>query len=306
LYGKRDEAMKKSLGNVAAVFSSMEKRSNSFYLLAFIPLLLISYFYVAYLLGLMIPLYGFILLLLKKHKLFSRPEPPVVQKLFGLVVIFASFFVYFFISPFIPEAVFYGFGNYFVYIIGLFLVFFEIRALKEAFSPLFLVGAFVSSSVISSWAGSLFTPYIPHFTLFIVNILRATGMAVTQSLSYPNVVVLHTANGPLSLMFVWACVGFISMYIFSIILVVVLSEEPSNIKTKIIWSIIGVLGIFALNILRIVTLIAGYYFYGYETGQIIHSYIGYILFVTWSLIFLYLFSKRNVISQKMRKLYAKT
>ena len=297
--------MKKSLTNLATAFFSTEKRSNSFYLLAFVPILLLSYSYAEFPLGLMIPLYGFILLLLKKHKLFPRPEPPVVQKLFGLVVVFASFFVYFIVSPFFPEAGFYGFANYFVYIIGLFLVFFEIHALKEAFSPLFLIGAFVSSSVISNWAGSLFKPYIPHFTLFVVNILKATGMAVTQSMSNPNMIVLHTSKGLVSLVFVWACVGFISTYIFSIILVVILSEEPSNIKTKIIWSIIGVLGIFALNILRIVTLFAGYYFYGYEYGQIVHSYIGYILFILWSLIFLYLFSKRNTISLKIRLLHAK-
>jgi len=253
----------------------------------------------------MIPIYGFTLLLMKKHKLFSRPEPPVVQKLFGLVVVFASFFVYFIVSPFIPNAAFYGFGNYFVYIIGLFLVFFEIHALKEAFSPLFLIGAFVSSSVISNWAESLFKPYIPDFTLFIINLLRATGIEVTQSFSYPNVIVSQASKGPTALVIVWACVGFISMYIFSTILVVILSETPSNIKTKITWSIIGVLGIFALNILRIVTLIAGYYFYGYETGQIIHSYIGYILFITWNMVFLYLFSKRNTISLKIRLFNAK-
>ena len=295
--------MKKSLGNVATVFSSMEK-SNSFYLLAFLPLLLISYFYASYPLGLMVPLYGFILLLMKKHKLFSRPEAPSVQKMFGLIVVFASFFVYFIVSPFFPTAVFYGFANYSVYIIGLFLVFFEIHALKEAFSPLFLIGAFVSGSVISNWAESLFKPYIPDFTLFIINILRATGIEVTQS--YPNVIVSQASKGPTSLIIVWACVGFISMYIFSTILVVILSETPSNIKNKIIWSIIGVSGILALNILRIVTLIAGYIFYGYETGQIIHSYIGYILFITWSMIFLYLFSKRDKISQKIRTMFART
>lgn len=310
MYEKRWRIIKASLSNLVTAFSSTERRSKSFYLLAFVPFLLLSLYYAhvhtEFLLGLMIPLYGFLILLLKKHKLFSHPEPHVVQKLFGLVVVFASFFVYFIVSPFFPQAGFYGFANYFVYLIGLFLLFFEIRAFKEAFSPLFLIVASISSATVSDLAGTLFQPYIPNFTSFITNILRATGMAVTQSSSYPNVIRMHTAKGPVSLVFVWACVGFISMYIFSIILVVILSETPGNIKTKIIWSIIGVLGILALNILRIIALSAGYYFYGYEYGETIHSYIGYILFITWSLIFLYLFSKRNTILQKIRRIYAKT
>jgi len=91
------------------------------------------------------------------------------------------------------------------------------------------------------------------------------------------------------------------MYIFSIILVVIMSEDPSSTKTKVIWSIIGMLGTFFIGIIRLVTIFVGFYFYGYEQGQIIHSYIGYILFILWSLIFLYLFSKRNTISQKIRR-----
>jgi exosortase/archaeosortase family protein len=152
-------------------------------------------------------------------------------------------------------------------------------------------------------AASLFTPYIPHFTSFIATILRVIGMSATKS--NPNTIVLHTANGQIQLLFVWACVGFISMYIFSIILVFLLFEEPSSVKTKVIWAIIGVLGTFVVNIIRIVTLVAGFYFYGYQYGETIHSYIGYILFVTWSLIFLYLFSKRNTILQKIRMPFVK-
>jgi len=68
----------------------------------------------------------------------------------------------------------------------------------------------------------------------------------------------------------------------------------------VVWAIIGVFGTFTVNIIRIVTLLAGFHSFGYEYGLTIHSYIGYILFITWSLIFLFLFSKRNIILQKMR------
>jgi len=297
--------MKRSPSNLVTDLFSTENRSKRFYLLALVPFLLMSYSYIRSPLGLVIPLYGLILLVLKKDKLFSHPEAHAVQKLFGLLVVFVSFFVYFVVSPFFPTAVFYGFANYFVYLIGLFLVFFEIQALKEAFSPLFLIVAFVSNSYISDLAESFFTPYLPHFTSFIAAVLRAIGIAATLSLSNPNVIVLHTSNGPISLMNAWACVGFTSMYVFSIILVVILSEDPSDAKTKVRWSIIGVLGIFFVNIIRVVTVFVGYYFYGYELGGRLHSSMGYVLFIAWTVIFLYLFSKRNVISQKIRIVYAK-
>lgn len=259
-----------------------------------------SYFYIHYLLGLMIPLYGFIILLLKKEKLFSHSEPQLAQRILGLMVVVASFFVYFLVSPFFPNVVFYGLANYLVYIIGLLLVFFEIYALREAFSPLFLVAASVSSSYVSGLAESLFSRFIPQFVSFITVILRAIGIAATQLSSNPDMIVLNTSNGSIQLWFVWACVGFISTYIFSIILVILLAEESSNIKTKVIWAIIGVFGTFTVNIIRIVTLLAGFHSFGYEYGLTIHSYIGYILFITWSLIFLFLFSKRSIILQKMR------
>lgn len=264
-----------------------------------------SYFYIKSPFGLVIPLYGFIILILKKHKLFSHLGAHTVQKLFGLLVIFASFFVYFAVSPFFPSAVFYGFANYFVYNVGLFLVFFEIRALKEAFSPLFLIVAFVSSAYLSDLAESLFTPYLPRFTSFIAAILRAMGIEATYSSSNPNAIILHTSNGAISLINAWPCIGFISMYIFSMILVVILSEDPSDAKTKVIWSIAGVLGTFFVNLIRVVAVFVGYYFYGYKLGGTIHSFIGYILFIAWTMIFLYLFSKRNVISQKTRIVHAR-
>lgn len=299
--------MKIKLNSLVAALFSPNNRSKSFYALAFIPLVLMSYFYSregASPYALAIPLYGFIILVIKRHKLFPRPEAGAIQKVFGLVVVLASFLVYFVVSPFFPNAGFYGFANYSLYIVGLFLVFFDVNTLKEAFSPLFLIVASLMGSFVSDLAKSYFTPYLPHFTSFIAGVLRAIGILATYSSSNPNVIVLYTSKGPIALMIIWGCIGFISIFIFSIILIVIMFEDPSSTKTKVIWSILGVLGTFFVNIFRIVTIFVGFYFYGYEY-EIVHLYIGYVLFILWSVIFLYLFSKRNVISQKIRMAHAK-
>lgn len=297
--------MKRNINNLVSALFSPGNKSKSFYTLALVPSVLISYFYVESPYGLAIPLYAFIILLLKKHKLFPRPEAGAMQKAFGLMVILASFFVYFLVSPFFPNVAFYGFANYSLYIVGLFLVFFEVKALKEAFSPLFLIVAVFIGSFISNLAKSFFTPYLPHFTSFITGLLKALGIAAKQSRSNPNVIMLYTFKGPISLMIIWGCVGFISMFVFSIILIVIMSEDPSSTQTKVLWSIFGVLGTFFVNIIRIATIFVGFYFFGYEY-DIVHLYIGYILFITWSVIFFYLFSKRNVLSQKMKMIHVKS
>jgi exosortase/archaeosortase family protein len=101
------------------------------------------------------------------------------------------------------------------------------------------------------------------------------------------------------LLIIWGCVGFVSMFVFSVILVIIMVEDPSSTKTKVIWSILGVAGTFLVNVFRIVTLFVGFYFYGYEYDKV-HLYIGYILFFAWIALFFYLFSKRNVVYQKIR------
>lgn len=296
--------MKRSLKSVFATLFSTENISTIFYLVALIPLILMSYFYITYPFGLMIPVYGFVILVLKKPKLFAYQKAGKIQKLLGLAMIFTSFFAYFFVSPFIPNAAFYGFGNYILYLIGLFFVFFEIRALREAFSPLFLILAFVTSSFVADFAELLFSPFLSQFTSFLVSTLKAVGLSATYSSSNSNIITLYTMRGPIRLSIVWACVGFASMYIFSIILVVVMSEDPSDTKTKVIWASIGVLGTFFINIFRLIVVFVGYS-YGYEYGELVHPYAGYVLFIAWSAIFLCTFSKRNVISQKIKMISAK-
>jgi len=290
--------MKRSLSNLITIPFSRENISKSFYILALVPSVLLSYFYVQSTIGPAIPIYSFILLMLKKDKLFLNTQVRTVQKLFGLIVVFASFFAYFIVSPFYSNVSLYGFANYSLYIIGLFFIFFPIRALKQAFSPLFLVASVFLGTLASKLAESYFTSYLPNFTSFIASLLRIIGMGVAQLSSNLNIITLYSLKGPISFLIIWGCVGFFSMFVFSVILIVIMLEDPSSIKTKVVWLILGVLGTFFVNLIRIVTLFVGIYFYGYEFYEV-HLYIGYILFITWIAVFFYLFSKRNVISQKI-------
>ena len=285
--------------------SSLRNRLEIFYLLALVPLPIIAYFNVrSGTLGVIIALFGFILLYLKKPNLSSHPEANSVQRYLGFVVIASSFFLYYALVPFIPALAYYGSANYTTYIFGLLLTFFNVSALKEAFSPLFLIFASSSISFMSTWLGTYFSSYIPHFVHLIELIFKTLGENVTAQ---SNVITFNTSSGNRSIAIVWECVGAYSTLVFSTILVILMSEEQAKVKTKISWSIIGLIGTFIVNIIRITMILLAFRYYGFELAWTIHNYIGgYVLFFTWLVIFLYIFSKRQFISNIVRSPWKKS
>lgn len=276
--------------------ASLKNRINLFYILAFAPILLIIYFNV---LGVVIPFYGFLLFLFKKEKLNSSKAARSLQRFLGFVIILGSFFVYYVLVPLFPFASFYGAPNYAMYLLGLFLAFFDYSFLKEAFTPLFLIVAATSSSIISLFAEPYLTPYLVPFSMSVITtILGALGIEFT---THSRVIVLQTWKGPLPLVFVWGCVGFYSTLVFSIILVVLLFEDTSSLKTKIAWSAVGIIGTLTVNIIRLITIFLTDYYYGADVGAQVHYFIGYLLFIAWLAIFLYAFSKKHIFSKILFK-----
>ena len=285
-------------------FSSLfRNRMNVFYVLAFLPLLLVAYSYIEWPFSAVIPVYGFILLLIKENDLSLRHKAGSFQRALGLLVATSSFFVSYASVPFLESSAFYGGANYAVYILGLFLIFFESSALREAFTPVFLIVAGVSSSLVSHWLEHYFAGYIPYFLSLIVAILRLLGVeAVAHP---PDAIVLQTVRGPLALGFAWGCVGVSSMLIFLIVLVITLFEEPASLRTKLLWGAMGAFGVFVMNVVRLIIIFLAGCFYGSDVGAKLHYFIGYVLFILWLLIFFYAFSKRRRLSEKISPVWSK-
>jgi len=273
-------------------------RANQFYILAFAPLLLIFYYN---LFSLIIPFYGFLFLVLKYQKLLVFKEANSIQKILGSILVVGSFFVYYVVTLVYPGTVFYTAANYAVYLFGLFLIFFDFSALKEAFSPLFLIVAATSSSFIANWLKPLLSPYANDIAYIIVNILRALGIKANISYLYntPIFAVPSLSGKMVYGVFVYECLGVYSALVFSIILIVILFEDPSSLKVRLFYAIAGVLGTFALNILRVTLIFVADYFYGAEVGATIHYVIGYALFSAWLAFFFYIYSKRQTFHAKI-------
>lgn len=278
-----------------------KNRVNVFYVLAFLPLFLILYFNAW---SLVISFYGFIFLFLKDQKLRQSRHAGLFQKITGLIVIVSSFFIYFALILVFQSVGFYGNANYIVFLFGLFTLFFDLSALKEAFAPLFFIAAGTSSSLVAEWLEPYFSPYLGDVASLLVSILRILG--VNANVYFSNglpFLEFKSLTGHLVITgFVYWCLGVFSVLVFSIILVIVLVEDSSSWKVKLLASFVGILGTFALNIVRVILILLTDYFYGAEAGSTVHYIIGYAFFSAWLVIFLYVYSKRNVVYNKMQSL----
>jgi len=291
--------MKSQKMHLPSPFSALKgNRINLFYILAFAPLTVI-FFYSPF--SAVIPLYGFLILLIKQQKIVVLKEANLVQKILGLIIVVGSFVVYYAVVLIYPKAAFYGPANYVVYLLGLFLLFFKFSTLKEAFAPLFLIVAASSSEFLSAWLKPFLSPFANDFAHIIVTVLRALGLnASIYYLGGTPVVSLSSLSGKVVAgAFVYECIGVYSLLVFSIILVVILFEDPSGLKVKVAYSIAGLLGTFAINIFRVTMIFITDYFYGAEAGATIHYIIGYALFSTWLVCFFYIYSKRQIIQTKI-------
>ena len=285
--------------------SALRSRINVFYLLAFVPLVLIAYyFYVSgrSILGVLIPFYGFLLLYFKRDKLSQFVGAGRLQRFVGIAAILTSFFVYYVLIGFHSSAL-YGAGAafYSVYVLGLFLVFFAVPALKESSSAIFLIVAGSSSFYVGEWLEFYMEPFVPYFVQIMALVLMVLGIPAT--VHNPREIVLNTPKGHVPVYFEAGCLSIYSFLAFSVIVVVTMMEELASVRTKFLWSVGGVVGTFVVNIIRVSLISVVIYYFGYERWGEIHSWIGYALFLLWLGFFFVVFSKREVIRNKTERFW---
>jgi exosortase/archaeosortase family protein len=297
--------MKETQTQQTNIPSQNSKKTRLFLILALIPLPILVYYNP---IGAIILFYSYLLLLIKQPKLLTFKPPKIWQQILGAATLLASLLIYYAIILVYPEPAFYGAANYTLHILGLFLIFFEIPALKEAFTPLFLIVATTLSSYAAAGLKPQVSPFANDFAHLIAGILRTLGInaTVNNTASTPIITLTSLSGMTVSGAFTYECMGISSALIFSIILVTILFEDPSPYKTRLLYSIIGLSITFALNILRVTIIFLSDYFYGAEMGGTVHYIIGYALFTTWLVCFLYIYSKRRILHEKITSIWRKT
>jgi len=236
---------------------------------------------------------------MKKDKLSEYDtETNVFQRFSGVFIVLVSFFLYYAIVPFIPWTGFYGVANYTVYLFGLFLIFFKISVLNQAFTAFFLIVASALAGLSFRWIESQMSPTVPYYVYLFSSVLGLFGIENTMPNS--TTILMYTSRGVMPLFFESGCIGVYSLVIFSIIIVVTMLEASVSRRTKLLWSVLGLMGAFVVNIIRLLIVVVSIYFYGLDFGQRVHQVIGYVLFLSWIAIFLLLFAKRQAILGKIQ------
>ena len=286
--------------------SALRSKTNLFCVLAFAPLLLIVYYKQisgVSILSALIPFYGFLLLFFKKERLLVFPDAGTVQRFLGVATMFVSFLIHYALVYF--YSAFHEAGGIFyaVYLIGLFLVFFSLPALKEAFSAVFLVVVGGSSFYVGELLEYYIEPLVPYFVRVMAFVVRLLG--IPAIIASPYTIMLNKPPVPVPVTFEAGCIGIQSFLIFAVIIVVTMVEESASVRTKFLWSLAGVVGTFVVNIIRVSLICVVIYYFGYQNWGEIHSWIGYALFLLWLAFFFILFSSREAVLNKIRLLRQK-
>lgn len=282
----------------------LNDRLNIFFILAFLPLIP-SELYQIFLnqaLGVVIPLYSFLILLMKRDRLSEYvSKTSIFQRILGVMIVFGSVFAYYAVASFVPHAAFYGLANYTLHLIGLFLIFFKVSAFKQGFTAFFLIVASGLTGLTFRWIEVQMSPTVPYYVSLFSSLLTLSGISHTMPDS--TSIFLHTPRGILPVAFEAGCIGIYSVIIFSIIIVITMIETSTGKRTKLLWSALGLIGVFVLNVIRLFTVIVSMNFYGWDFGQRVHQVIGYSLFLLWLAVFLLLFTKRKDILGRIQLIH---
>ncbi len=183
------------------------------------------------------------------------------------------------------------YSTFALYIFGLTLVLFSLRAVKAVITPILL-----SAAMLVFYLLDAFFPYgqigpLQFWANFIVAavglLARLFGLPIY---GFSNYLTIEGTKGFFRLAVYWPSVGVQSMIIYSVVMLVIAAKLDIPTTRKVIYAAVGVLGTVFLNVLRIFAI--AYYGYAYATsGQQLdafHNSIGEVLFPIWIALFMVL------------------
>jgi thaumarchaeosortase len=192
-----------------------------------------------------------------------------------------------------------------LYIFGLAVVLFGLRAIKAVITPILL-----SAAMLVFYLLDAFFPYgqigpLQFWANFIVAgvglLAKLFGLPIY---GFSNYLTIDGTKGFFRLAVYWPSVGVQSMIIYSVVMAVIAAKLDIPTIRKVIYATVGVAGTIFLNVVRIFTI--AYYGYAYATsGQQLdafHNSIGEVLFPIWIAVFMVIvLSIENRITPKPAK-----
>lgn len=81
------------------------------------------------------------------------------------------------------------------------------------------------------------------------------------------------------------CTGIKGMLAYGSLAALLVLDTKSSIRKKAIALSVGLIGTFMVNLLRLSTIFLSVYFLGIDAGLLLHTYLGYVLFTIWVVLF---------------------
>lgn len=176
----------------------------------------------------------------------------------------------------------FGIFDMLVMLVGLYSVFFGLRATRF-FAPL------IAYSII------LLVGYQLEFLLEQVKVLEyflaslmgslLRGLNIASWVAGNIVIMIDRFGDTHNLVIDGPCTGIKGMLAYGSLAALLAFDVKAPVKRKVIATLIGFLGTLFINILRLTIIFLAVYFLGIEVGLLIHTYLGYSLFIIWVLFF---------------------
>lgn len=176
----------------------------------------------------------------------------------------------------------FGIFDMLVVLVGLYSIFFGLRATRF-FTPL------IAYTII------LLVGYQLEFLLEQVKILEYAlaslmgsllrGLNIVSWVTGNIVIMIDRIGETHNLVIDGPCTGVKGMLAYGSLAALLVFDVKASLRRKLIATSIGLLGTLLVNILRLTLIFLSVYFLGIDVGLLIHTYLGYGLFIIWVLSF---------------------
>jgi exosortase/archaeosortase family protein len=175
----------------------------------------------------------------------------------------------------------FGLVDMLVIFVALSIAFFGIRSLKFFTIPIVYLSILIVAYQIEF---ALESVRVLEFALagFMGSFLTFFGI---ETSIYGNIVQLFTLDSNYYLMIDAPCTGIKGMLAYGSLAVLMIVDVKAPIKKKIFITVLGLVGTFLVNIFRLIVIFLTIYFINIDVGLLIHTYLGYSLFIVWVFIF---------------------
>lgn len=185
----------------------------------------------------------------------------------------------------------FGLVDMLVTFVGLWLAFFGIKSLRFFALPTIYIVVLIAGYQLEFSVTGV-TMLEDSLARFMSSLMSVFGIPSSVD---GNIVVLGTPRGSQALTIDAPCTGIKGMLAYGSLAVLTILDAKASLRRKALTTGIGLVGTVLANLLRLTAIFLAVYFLGVDVGLLIHTYLGYLVFIVWIFAF-YTLSFRHLLT----------